>query len=52
MVLPPPICNIDYRGSLSQYQPLIDNLLAKHPEDRYQTASELLEAAENATSLG
>lgn len=29
---------------LQVYQPIIDSLLAKQPEDRYQTASELLES--------
>ena len=29
-------------ASLQRYQPLIDSLLAKNPDERYQTASELV----------
>lgn len=35
-------------GDLSQYQPILEKLLAKQPEDRYQTAAELIQVLEKA----
>jgi len=38
-------------GALSRYQPLLNKLLAKDPDDRFQTADELLEALKHPTNL-
>ncbi len=37
-------------ASLTRYQPLIDRLLAKKPDDRYASAQHFLEALDAATA--
>ena len=35
-------------GNLAVYQPIVDRMLAKHPDDRYQSADELIKVLEKA----